>query len=304
MRNTFVDALIERAAMDERIFLLTPDMGYSVLERFRDRYPERFLNAGIAEQNAIGMASGLALSGHLVYVYSIVPFVTMRCFEQVRNDVAYMYTPVRLVGIGSGLAYGPAGPTHHSLEDIAIMRSLPNMTVCCPGDPIEVMEIMRRSFEIQGPMYIRLGKSGERRIHPEGTHIEIGKAIQVSGGKDAAIITTGNTLEMARDMIDRLRKEGIGVRLVSMPTVKPLDEDCIRDLIDEDIPIFTLEEHSIIGGLGSAVAEVIAEAGRSVRFHRAGVRDIFVSWVGGQEYLRRKCGMYDLEAKIRSVLNE
>ena len=135
MRNTFIHTLIEEAKKDERIFLITPDMGYSVLESFRDLFPDRFLNVGIAEQNAVGVATGLALSGKIVYVYSIIPFVTMRCFEQVRVDVAYMNTNVRLVGVGAGLSYGPAGATHHSIEDIAIMRALPNMTVCCPGIP-------------------------------------------------------------------------------------------------------------------------------------------------------------------------
>jgi transketolase len=302
MRNTFVDALVRRAASDERIFLVTPDMGFSVLERFRDRFPDRFLNVGIAEQNAIGVASGLALSGHLVYVYSIVPFVTMRCYEQVRNDVAYMRTQVRLIGIGGGLTYGPAGPTHHSIEDIAIMRALPNMTVCCPGDPVETRGIIERSFEFDGPMYVRLGKSGERNLHVSDARIEIGKAVTMSQGGDAALITTGNTLEMGCETCARLRREGIGVLHLSMPTVKPIDEQAIQNILASGMPLFTLEEHNVIGGLGSAVAEIVAESEGSVPFHRIGVPDIFVSWVGGQEFLREKCGMNDLENRIRGVL--
>ena len=143
MRTTFVKTLIELARKDDRIFLLTPDMGYSVLESFRDEFPDRFLNTGIAEQNTIGVAAGLALTGKIVYVYSIIPFVTMRCYEQVRLDLAYNNTNVKLIGIGAGLTYGSLGPSHHAVEDIAIMRSIPNMTVLCPGDPIETKEFRR-----------------------------------------------------------------------------------------------------------------------------------------------------------------
>ena len=164
-RTTFIQTLIELARKDERIFLLTPDMGYSVLEKFRDEFPDRFLNCGIAEQNTISLAAGLAASGKIVYVYSIIPFVTMRCFEQVRLDLAYNNTNVKLIGIGAGFTYGSAGTSHHAIEDIAIMRCIPNMTVLCPGDPIETRELIKRSYEMYGPTYIRLGKNGEPKIH-------------------------------------------------------------------------------------------------------------------------------------------
>ena len=199
MRTTFINTLIELAKKDDRIFLITPDMGYSVLEKYRDEFPDRFLNSGIAEQNSISIASGLAASGKIVYVYDIIPFVTMRCFEQVRLDLAYNQTNVKLVGIGAGLTYGSLGTSHHAIEDIAIMRAIPNMTVLCPGDPIETRELICRSYETFGPMYIRLGKNGEPRIHPDGTRIEIGKAIDVTDGKDFALITTSNTLEIGKN---------------------------------------------------------------------------------------------------------
>ena len=158
--------LIELARKDDRIFLLTPDMGYSVLESFRDEFPDRFLNTGIAEQNTIGVAAGLALTGKIVYVYSIIPFVTMRCYEQVRLDLAYNNANVKLIGIGAGLTYGSLGASHHAIEDIAIMKAIPNMTVLCPGDPIETKELVHRSYETYGPMYIRLGKNGEPKFIP------------------------------------------------------------------------------------------------------------------------------------------
>jgi transketolase len=295
VRNTFIETLIEEAKQDDRIFLITPDMGYSVLEGFRDLFPDRFLNVGIAEQNAIGVAAGLALSGKIVYVYSIIPFVTMRCFEQVRVDVAYMKTNVRLIGVGAGLSYGPAGSTHHSIEDIAIMRALPNMTVCCPGDPLEVREIVKQSVNYSGPIYIRLGKNGEPQIHSEDTKIMIGKAIKVSEGDDFTLITTSNMLEEGKRLVEKWAKKGKKGCLISMPTIKPFDKEIVLELIGKGRPIYTLEEHNVIGGLGTAVAEVIAESGSGVKFQRIGIPDTYTHLVGSQSYLRNKLIMDNCE---------
>lgn len=291
MRSTFVDTLINRARYDDRIFLITPDVGFSVLEKFADEFPDRFLNTGIAEQNAVGVAAGLALSGRIPYIYSMVPFVTMRCFEQVRVDVAYMKTNVRLVGIGAGFTYGPAGASHHAIEDIAIMRALPGMTVCCPGDPLEARCLIEQSFEFDGPIYFRLGRNGEPAIHPEGTDIRIGKAIKVTDGDDLALITTSNMLEQGKRWVDEWAKSGKSVSLISMPTIKPLDVDAVKTLITRGLPITTLEEHNIVGGLGSAVAEVIAESCIAVKFERIGINDVYSHYVGGHEYLREKFGL-------------
>lgn len=291
MRNTFVKCLVERARKDERIFVITPDLGYSVLERFAQEFPDRFLNVGIAEQNAVGVASGLALSGKVVYVYSIIPFVTMRCFEQVRIDVAYMNTNVRLVGVGAGLSYGPAGATHHAIEDIAIMRALPNLTVCCPGDPWEVKELVNQSFDYEGPMYIRLGKNGEPVIHGEGTPIKIGQAAVVKEGHERTLITTSNMLEQGKHVVERWERQGISTKQISMHTVKPIDVDMIMTLIKEGKEIITLEEHNVIGGLGSAVAEIIAESGIGIKFKRIAINDEYSHYVGGQEFLRQRLGL-------------
>ncbi|WP_157318514.1 transketolase C-terminal domain-containing protein [Paenibacillus anseongense] len=285
---------MEQAEIDNRIMIITPDLGFSVLEPFGKKFPNRLINAGIAEQNAIGIASGLALSGMVVYVYSIIPFVTMRCYEQIRVDVAYLNANVRLVGVGAGLSYGPAGATHHALEDISLMRSLPNMTVCCPGDPIEVRDLVRSSFTHEGPMYIRLGKNGETCIHDENQHIELGQAVTVRdyGDSEAVLITTSNTFHLALEWVDQWKnEEGINVMLVSMPTIKPFDNKKIIELIDLSIPIFTLEEHTVIGGLGTTVAEVIAEYGKPVQFKRIGIPDVFTHVVGDQHYLRKELGI-------------
>lgn len=300
MRTAFVNCLVEQARQDDRIFVMTPDMGYSVLEKFRDEFPERFLNVGIAEQNAVGVAAGLALSGKVVYVYSIIPFVTMRCFEQVRLDVAYMRTNVRLVGVGAGYSYGPAGATHHAIEDIAIMRALPNMTVCCPGDPLEVRELVSHSFSYDGPMYFRLGKNGEPTIHRDGTRISIGQAVPVTQGDDLLLITTSNMLEHGKQWVDDLAREGTRATLLSMPTIKPLDTGAVTPFIEKGTPIVTLEEHSIIGGLGSAIAELIAESGKAIAFKRIGIPDRYAHIVGSQQFLRETYGLLnrDLPRKI------
>ncbi|WP_346353472.1 transketolase family protein [Azotosporobacter soli] len=287
MRNTFIKTLIEQARVDDSIFVITPDLGFSVLETFREEFPSRFLNVGIAEQNAIGVAAGLALSGYKVYVYSIIPFITMRCYEQIRLEAAYMNTNIRLVGVGAGFSYGAQGATHHALEDIAIMRVLPNMTVCCPGDPIEVEALTKESFHHQGPMFIRLAKNGEVNIHEADTEITLGKAISVTHGEDLALITTSNMLEQGRQWVCEWSAKGINAELISMHTIKPLDIEKINTLIRAGKPIITLEEHSIIGGLGSAVAEVIAESGCGIKFKRVAVPDRYSHTVGHQQRLRK-----------------
>ncbi|PWW06266.1 transketolase [Paenibacillus cellulosilyticus] len=294
MRNAFVRELLKRAETDERIFVITPDLGFSVWEPFRERYPSRFVNAGIAEQNAVGMAAGLALSGHVVYVYSIVPFVTMRAYEQIRVDAAYMNTAVRIVGVGAGFAYGGQGPTHHGLEDVALMRALPNMTVCCPGDDIEARELTVASFDCTGPMYIRLGKSGEPRVHHPDTRIAIGEPIELLAGSQVAVLATGTALGRAREWVERLRveEEPIEAALASVPTVKPFPAELIVEYAKRGIPIVTVEEHSVIGGLGSAAAEVLGELGAGVPLRRFGLPDAFCREVGSHSYLLERSGFH------------
>ena len=300
MRTAFIDTLRELARIDDRIFLLTADMGYSVFETFRDEFPDRFLNTGIAEQNTIGVAAGLASRGKIVFVYSIIPFVTMRCFEQVRLDLAYNFMNVKLVGVGAGLTYGPLGSSHHALEDIAIMRSLPDMTVLCPGDPIETRELIKRSFEYEGPVYIRLGKNGEPKIHPDETRIEIGKSITVLEGNDLALITTSNMLETGKKWVEEWKQDGVNVSQISMPSLKPFDSSTVKNLIDKEIPIITLEEHSVIGGLGSIISQVIATTGKPVKFQQIGINDKFSHVVGGHEFQRKKF-MLDKKPSLKFI---
>lgn len=290
MRKTFINTLIDLARKDKDIVLITPDMGFSVLEPFFDEFPERAINCGIAEQNAVSIASGLALMGKKPYVYTIIPFLTGRAYEQVRLEVAYMNTNVKLIGIGAGFTYGAAGATHHAIEDISLMRTLPNMTVCCPGDNNEAEQIIRKTVNNNKPMYIRIGRHN-RGIFDNNT-IEIGKASIIEKGEDIAVISTSNMLPDAYDYCQKLKSEGRKPYLISMHTIKPLDKECLRSLINKGVEIQTMEEHSVIGGLGSAVAEVIAESGKGIKFKRIGVPDEFSHFIGSQKYIKKQFGLY------------
>jgi transketolase len=293
MRNTFVKTLIKLAENDERIVVLTPDLGFSVWEEFEERFPKRFFNIGIAEQNAVGIASGMALSGKIVYVYSIIPFVTMRPFEQIRNDCAYMNTNVRLVGVGAGLTYGAQGATHHSIEDVAIMRALPNMAVLTPCDPYEVEHLTNESVSHRGPMYIRLAKKGEPIINNIGTCIKIGKMsyIQKKLDSNIAILFMGHASDLALEVSLELSKINIPSDVISIHSIKPFDYEELEQIVKNKKYIFTIEEHSIIGGLGSIVSEYIAESSCNPVFKRFGIPDEYSHYVGGQQFIRNKLGL-------------
>ncbi len=295
MRNTFLNTLVEMAKQDDRIWLITPDLGYGVLEPFKELFPERFINAGISEQNAVGMAAGLAMSGKIPYVYSIMPFVTSRPFEQVKVDCAYMNTNVRLVGVGAGFAYGPAGATHHSIDDLAIMRALPNMAVVAPGSLNEATELTRYSVNHKGPMYIRLNKRGEPTYNYS---VEFGKFSHVFDGDAFAVIATSGILSDAYNTVAQYRDKGINAALFSAHTIKPFDSECVLDLVKRNIPIITIEEHNIIGGLYSAVAETVARSGMAARILPIAVPDKFSHFVGDQNYIREKMGLSHLSEQI------
>jgi len=303
MRNAFINALIKMAGKNRDIYLLTADTGFTILEEFDRRFPERYLNVGIAEASMVGMSAGLALSGKTVFCYAIVPFITMRCFEQVRIDLCYQKLPVKLIGVGEGVTYGSAGATHQAIEDIAIMRALPNMTVICPGDPVETEKAAEESLKLDGPCYIRLGKSGEAVVHDnKALDFKIGKGIQLEKGDDIALVATGNMLPTARKVWEKLRGENLNPELISMHTIKPLDKDLIADISTRCHIIATLEEHSRIGGLGSAVGEVILENESPVKLMKFAIPDKFTEEAGDQDYLRDCFGLS--EDKIFARLKE
>ncbi len=293
MRTAFIKTLMEIAEKDENIYLLTGDLGFSVFEDFARKFPERYINCGVAEQNMIGVAAGLALSGKKPIVYSIIPFITMRPFEQIRNDICIQNLDVKIVGVGGGLSYGSLGSTHHAIEDLAIMRALPRMTVLAPADPIETSSAVREMFKLKGPVYLRLGKSKEENIHQKPFNFKIGKGNLVKNGKDITIIGAGPIVKSAVLAADLLKKEyGVSARVISMSTVKPLDKNIIIKSAKETKAVFTVEEHNIIGGLGEGVAAILAEIPNSkINFKRIGINDHFVKKVGDQNYLKEKEGL-------------
>lgn len=291
MRNAFIKRLGMLAGKDKNVFLLTADLGFKLFDDFRRRYPGRFINFGVAEANMVGSAAGLALSGKNIYCYSMVPFLTMRTFEQIRIDLCYHNLNVKLVGVGGGLVYGFEGVTHQAIEDLSIMRSLPNMSVVAPGDPFEVDALLAESVCHKGPLYMRLGKNNDPIVHSSPPDFRIGKGIVLKKGGDVTVMAAGTMLVTARAVSDKLTKKGIDVNLVSMHTIKPLDKKLVLDCAAGTWAIFTLEEHSVIGGLGSAVAEVLAESGCGVLFRRMALPDAYMADVGSAKYLLGKCGL-------------
>lgn len=292
MRTAFIQTLIECARADERIWLLVGDLGYSVVEPFKEEFPDRFINIGVAEQNMTGIATGLALSGKIVFIYSIANFVTLRCLEQIRNDACYHDADVKIVGVGAGFVYGSQGMTHHATEDIAIMRALPRMTVISPSDPVETELATRAIIRQHGTCYLRLTKAKEKIIHKTYPYFEIGKAIPFKAGNDITIICTGSATQRAIQASEHLEKLGIEAGVLIMHTIKPVDVQAIMKIAGETRAIVTLEEHSITCGLGSAVAEILAETDvPHLHFKRLGVKDDYCRVVGDQEYLCDTLGL-------------
>jgi transketolase len=290
MRNTFIETLCEIAAQDERIFLLCGDLGFSVLESFSSRFPERFINVGVAEQNMTGVAAGLALCGRTVFTYSIANFPLVRCLEQIRNDVCYHNANVKIVAVGGGVAYGPQGYSHQGVEDLAITRVLPNMTVLAPGDPMETRLGTRVLSSVPGPAYLRLGKANEPKIHQSEPKFELGKSIEMMAGRDLTIITTGGVLQLGMQAAEQLRARGIDTRLLSMPFVQPLDEEAILRAARETGRIITFEEHGL-GGLAAGVAETLSASDIPCRFRPIRFARQPLTEAGSQNYLRDRGGV-------------
>ena len=281
MRNAFIKEITQLAEEDERIVLLTGDLGYKIFDDFQKRFPKRFYNVGIAEANMIGMAAGLAHSGLKPYCYSIVPFATLRCLEQIRDDVCYNNKDVKIVGFGAGYTYGFNGPTHHGIDDIGALRSIPNIIICSPASTEETSLVIRNTYEDNGPTYIRLGRAFDKLID-----------LTLSRGlSDVTIISTGNIVSVADEVRENLINQNIKCDVVSMPYVKPLDGDGLDYIVRRTGCIASLEEHNVLGGLGSAIAEYLCETQANVKFKRFGIRDTFYHCSGDQEYLRNVAGL-------------
>lgn len=300
MKNAVVKALTRLAGIDQDLVLIAGDLGFGVLDEFREKYPERFFNAGISEQAMASIAAGLAVEGKKVYLYSIGNFPTLRCIEQVRNDICGHQAAVTILAAGGGFAYGSLGMSHHATEDFAMMRSLAGMKVLAPADPIEARALVEAAYKQQGPCYIRLNKGGEQAVHTNALNLTLGQALAVRAGEDVCMFAAGAVLQEAVAAANMLSAEGIEAALYSFCSIKPIDRETIRSCAARFSKIVTIEEHNVIGGFGSAVSEVVTEMGAGTEVVRLGFQDDYTYPAGSQAYLRRFFGI-DGEAIAAAV---
>jgi len=292
------------AAERNDVTLLSGDIGNRMFDRFKEVAPERFLNCGIAEANMMSLAAGMALSGLRPVIYTITPFTTTRCLEQIRVGVAYHQAPVVIVGTGSGLSYAELGPTHHSLEDMAILRTLPGLNVLAPADSAELVAQLREALDSPYPTYMRIGKKGEPLLHGEDAQLGIGKANLLRDGTDLLVLGVGPILGEALKAAEALSTSGISVAVASLGAVKPLDAAFLEAMAGRFPHWLSLEEHGITGGLGSALLEWLADRnGQAIRLQRLGVPDVFLHELGNQAYTRRQLGL-DAQGLARTFRQE
>jgi transketolase len=302
VRNAFAAELTALAQADERVVLLSGDIGNKLFDDYKSKCPARFFNCGVAEAGMMGAAAGLAMSGLRPIVYTIDAFATVRCLEQIRVDVCYHEQPVIIVGVGGGLAYAELGYTHHACEDIGFLRMLPYMTVVCPADAVETRLALRAALQHKGPVYIRLGKKGEPVVHEKPPAFELGKGIVIQEGKEVCLLSTGNTLPLTLEAAEALEEdEGVSARVVSLHTVKPLDDKLLADAFKRFKVVATIEEHSRLGGMGAAVAEWKADRPEAkARLLRFGTPDEILHEAGEQEHARKRLGLTS-ERIVRDV---
>jgi transketolase len=292
VRNAFASEITQLGRQDDRIVLLSGDIGNRLFDEFKAKFPKRFYNCGVAEANMMGVAAGLALSGLRPVCYTITPFVTYRCMEQIRVDVCYHEAPVVIVGTGSGLSYASLGATHHSCEEMGMLRLLPGLAVTAPADALEVRALLKAAVAHPGPVYMRIGKKGEPVIHPSEPAAVIGRGFVMKPGSEVCLLCAGTVLSVGLEAAAILDAENISTRVVSFPTIKPLDEAMLLEIADQFAIVATIEEHSVLGGLGGSIAEWLADhSGRSPRLIRFGTADKFLHETCDQDEAREYFGL-------------
>lgn len=293
MRTTFIEALIEEAEKNKDIVLLTGDLGFSVFESFKEKFPDRYFNMGVAEQNMIGVAAGLALRGKKVFVYSIIPFVTFRCLEQVRNDLCYPDLGVVIVGFGSGVAYGESGFSHHSMDDIGALKSTPGITILAPSNISETRSLVRKCLNYSHPVYLRLGKSNEINDKAAGKsdELSIGDVNFIKKGSELALIAHGSIMSEVLTAYEKLCKKGFSPSVISVPTIKPLNKKIFKDIFSEHKYIAVIEEHNSLGGLGSSIFSINKNNDSQNKFLHIAMPDKFIEDIGSSGYLRKRMGL-------------
>lgn len=298
MRNAVIKKIIDYAREDERVFLITGDAGFGVLDEYKKSFPDRFLNLGVAEQNMIGFASGLALAGYKVFIYNIVPFVLYRCYEQVRNDICYQKLPVTLIGIGSGVTYAPQGVTHYSVEDVAIARTLPNLVILSPSDPIEAGKCSEYAINSKEPVYIRIAKSGESPIHSNAVN-SIEKPIVIKEGENIAILFHGSVGNEVLEAVTHLKNSPM---VISIPMLQPLDFDALLENLVNIQTLITVEEHYSDGGLGSIISEWIVNRLLPFKLIKLGIKKEFIHLIKNNKGMREHYGIS--AANIQNIIKK
>lgn len=291
MRRAFAKELTEIAASDPRVMLMTADLGFMALEVFSDAHPSRFLNVGVAEANLVGLATGLAASGYIPFAYSIATFASMRGYEQIRNGPVLHQLPVRIVGVGGGFEYGHGGVTHHGLEDLGIARVQPGLTVVAPADHLQTATAIRQTYDLPGPIYYRIGKRDDYVIPNLEGRFTLGRTEIVREGADVALIAIGSVALEAVNAADELAKQGLEATLAIVSSLRPAPIEDLAELVSQFAVAVTVEEHYVDGGLGSLVAEVMAEQGSACRLVRCGVRRMSTGQSGSEAYLREVNGL-------------
>jgi transketolase len=292
MRKTSLEAVYTLAKKDKRIVFIGSDLGAGVMDKFRKEMPERFFMEGVSEQHLIGMAAGMALEGHIVYLNTIATFITRRCYEQIVLELGLHNLKVRLIGSGGGVVYAPLGPTHLACDDIALMRSIPNMTVIAPADAVEMQKLMLQTADYPGPIYIRVAKGGDPVVTGENTPCQIGKAVEMIKPGEALIVTTGITLGMGLEAAKLLNIKKINAGVLHIPTLKPFDRKTFLKSAKNVKALITVEEHAVTGGLGSVIAETLMESElTNVRFKRIGFPDEFPKGYGTQAGMMGRYGI-------------
>lgn len=291
MRSTYLKEVYRLAAKDRNVLSLVADNGMIVYDDFKRDFPEQYFNFGISEGHMINAAAGMASCGKIPFAYTIGSFLAYRSFEFIRLDVCLQNLNVKIVGIGAGMSYGYLGPTHHATEDIAVLRALPNLTLLSPATAKEAKVLVNYAYEIKGPVYIRLGNNLKKELYEDEMRVIPGKGTVLREGQDIAIFSTGDITYQVMEAVSCLEQEGITATVISMHTIKPFDEELVAEMAAKHKKVFTVEEHSIVGGLGGAVAEVIAENGCSAALKRIGLNNVFAHGYGNQEQVRKANGL-------------
>jgi transketolase len=301
MRDAFFGRLYKIAKKDRNIIIITADMGAPSLDKFRKNLGNQFVNVGIAEANMVTVATGLALSGKKVFIYAIMPFVTSRCFEFIKIDLSLMNIPVTAIGVGAGFSYDDSGPTHHSTEDIAIMRVLPNMTILSPSDSIMAAKFAEMAYKIPGPSYVRLDREVLPQIHSQNEDFYDGLT-NFKSGKDICLIATGNMVHRAIEVSDKLAEHFIDAGIIDLYRLKPINEKLLLENIEQSKKIVTLEEHLINGGIGSIVAEILIDSGKITSLKRIAIQDKYYYAYGGRKNIQSLCGL-DADSITKKILD-